>query len=151
MPGWPLNAIRELLEPSLRHLGFDVYDLQQAGGGGRTLRITIDRAEGVTIDDCARVSEIAGPLLDQAALIDGPYTLEVSSPGAERPLRARAEYERFVGRRVNVRYRMDGSEGVVEGDLLAVDASGIAVRVRTADVLHVDWDDILAARLAVSI
>ncbi|MGH7777599.1 MAG: ribosome maturation factor RimP [Candidatus Dormibacterales bacterium] len=151
MPSWPLQAIRGLLEPSLRHLGFEIYGLQQAGGGGRTLRIALDRAGGVSLDDCARVSEMVGPLLDQAALIPGPYTLEVSSPGAERALRARPEYERFVGSRVNVRYRMDGSEAVVEGDLLAVDGAGIAVRLRTADVLHVSWEDILAARLAVSI
>lgn len=151
MPSWPLQAIRELVEPSLRHLGFEIYELQQAGGGGRTLRIALDRAGGVSLDDCARVSELVGPLLDQAALIGGPYTLEVSSPGAERPLRVRPEYERFVGSRVNVRYRLDGSEAVVEGDLLAVDGAGIAVRLRTADVLHVPWEDILAARLAVSI
>ena len=151
MPAWPISEIRELLEPSLRHMGFDVYDLQQAGPGGRTLRLFIDSGDGVTIDDCERVSQAVGPLLDQADLIPGGrYNLEVSSPGAERPLRNRQEYERFVGRRVNVRYRAGESETVLEGELVAVDDAGIAVQGRRAEVFHLAWDDILAARLTVS-
>lgn len=160
MPSWPIDTIRSLLEPSLRHLGFEVYELEQAGGGGRTLRIAIDSPDGVTLDDCARVSELVGPLLDQADLIPGPYTLEVSSPGAERPLKERSDYERSVGRRVNIHYRAAQAEAVVEGDLLRVDPEGIEVQVRAAahgrraaapEAVRLFWDDILAARLAVSL
>ncbi|MGH7902582.1 MAG: ribosome maturation factor RimP [Candidatus Dormibacteraceae bacterium] len=146
-----MDAIRDLLEPTLRHLGFEVYEIQQSGGSGQTLRVAIDRPEGVTIDDCARVSEVAGPLIDHAQVIPGRYFLEVSSPGAERPLRSRSEYERFVGSRVNVRYRMGGSEAVVEGDLLQADLAGIAVRVKTVDAIHIGWDNVLAGRLAVTL
>ena len=103
MPSWPIAEITKLLEPSLAHMGYSVYAIEQAGQGGRTLRIAIDKPDGfISLDDCQRVSEVAGPLLDQANLIPQSYTLEVSSPGAERPLRDRAEYERFVGHRVNV-------------------------------------------------
>src|SRR5207245_4722098 len=105
MPTWPISSIRELLEPTLNHMGFELYALEQSGAGGRTLRISIDHSEPITIEDCERVSRVAGPLLDPSALIDGPYDLEVSSPSAEGPLRAHAEYERFTGKRVNVRYR----------------------------------------------
>ena len=99
MATWPIEEIQQLLEPTLAHMGYSIYALGQAGGGGRTLRITIDKPEGfISLDDCERVSVVAGPLLDQADLIPGPYTLEVSSPGAERKLRDRTEYERFVGR-----------------------------------------------------
>ena len=152
MPTWPIPTIRGLLEPTLNHMGYEIYALEQAGSGGRTLRIAIDRPEGVTLDDCQRVSEVAGPLLDQANLIPGGrYELEVSSPGAERPLRNRAEYERFVGRRVNVRHRTGDSETVIEGELVAVDDAGIAVQGRRGEVFHLPWDDILAARLTVSL
>lgn len=148
---WPIEEIRKLLEPTLNHLGFELYDLRQMGPGGRTLRITIDSAEGVTLDDCERVSQVAGPLLDQSELVeDGRYTLEVSSPGAERPLRNRAEYDRFVGKRVNVRYHLGESEAVIEGTLTAVDDSGIAVRGKSLEDLRVGWDQIAAARLAVA-
>ncbi|HEX6548565.1 MAG TPA: ribosome maturation factor RimP [Candidatus Dormibacteraeota bacterium] len=152
MPTWPIPSIRELVEPTLNHMGFDIYAIEQSGSGGRTLRIAIDRPEGVTLDDCARVSQVVGPLLDQADLIPGGrYDLEVSSPGAERPLRNRAEYERFQGRKVNVRYRIGDSELVIEGDLVAVDDAGIAVRGRKGETHHLEWDDILAARLSVSL
>ena len=152
MPTWPIQTIRELLEPTLAHMGYDLYALEQAGSSGRTLRIAIDRPEGVTVGDCERVSKVAGPLLDQADLIPGGrYELEVSSPGAERPLKARGDYDRFVGKKVNVRYRVGDSEAVLEGELVAVDDAGIAVQGKRADVHHIPWADIEAARLTVSL
>jgi ribosome maturation factor RimP len=151
MPGWPIEEIRELLEPTIAHMGYELYGLRQMGPGGRTLQIVIDRHEGITLDDCERVSQVAGPLLDQADLIaGGRYHLEVSSPGAERPLRNRAEYERFTGHRVNVKHRVGDAEGVIEGTLVAVDDAGIAVRGRTLDDVRIAWDDILGARLAIA-
>jgi ribosome maturation factor RimP len=108
--------------------------------------VSIDKFEPITIDDCERVSRIIGPLLDNASLIPGPYHLEVSSPGAERPLRGKEDYERFNGKRVNVRYRTGETESVVEGHLVAVDGAGIAVqstgqRGRAPVIVHIGWDD----------
>jgi len=152
MPSWPIPQIRELLEPTLAHLGYEIYSIEQAGPGGRTLRISIDKPTGVSLDDCERVSHVVGPILDQASLLDGNYVLEVSSPGAERPLRERWEYERFAGKKVNVRYRFgDASEGVVEGVLAAVEDGGIAVDNPKTGLLEIPWDDVLAARLTVSL
>ena len=155
MPTWPITSIKELLEPTLKHMGYDLYSLDQSGQSGRTLRVSIDHAEPISIDDCERVSRVVGPLLDHSNLIDGRYDLEVSSPGAERPMRSHQEYERFNGHRVNVRYRSGESETVVEGQLVAVDAAGIAVqalgaRGRAPVVVHIAWEDVVAGRLAVS-
>ncbi len=155
MPTWPITSIRELLEPTIAHLGYELYSLDQSGHSGRSLRISIDRIEPIKIDDCERVSRIVGPLIDHSNLIEGPYDLEVSSPGAERPLRSHLEYERFNGRRVNVRYRSGEAETVVEGQLVAVDGAGIAVqalgaRGRAPVIIHIGWDDVVAGRLAVS-
>lgn len=152
MPAWPISQIRELLEPTIVHLGYEVYAVEQLGTGGRTLRLSIDKPAGVTLDDCERVSHICGPILEQADLIEGPYTLEVSSPGAERPLRERWEYERFAGKKVNVRYRYGtNSEGAVEGVLAAVDDHGIAIANPRTGLLEIAWPDVLAARLTVSL
>ena len=156
MPTWPIPSIKELLEPTLNHMGYELYSLDQSGHSGRTLRISIDHAEPITIEDCERVSRVAGPLLDHARLIDGPYDLEVSSPGAERPLRGKDDYARFNGKRVNVRYRTGQTETVVEGQLVAVDGAGIAVqsqgqRGRAQVIVHIGWDDVASGRLAVSI
>ena len=156
MPTWPIPTLRELLEPTLNHMGYDLYSIDQSGQSGRTLRISIDHSEPISIDDCERVSKVVGPLVDRSNLIEGPYDLEVSSPGAERPLRNHQEYERFNGKRVNIRYRSGQTETVVEGQLIAVDAAGIAVqalgqRGRAGVIVHIGWDDVVAGRLAVSI
>jgi ribosome maturation factor RimP len=156
MPTWPISSIRELLEPTLNHMGYELYSLEQSGQSGRTLRISIDHAEPITIEDCEVVSRVAGPLLDHSNLIDGRYDLEVSSPGAERPLRGTPDYERFNGRRVNLRYRTGETETVIEGQLVAVDAAGVAVQSATARgrapvIVHISWSDVVAGRLAVSI
>jgi ribosome maturation factor RimP len=137
-------------------MGFELYSLDQSGQSGRTLRISIDHEEPITIEDCERVSRVAGPLLDHSNLIVGPYDLEVSSPGAERPLRTHGEYERFNGKRVNIRYRSGESETVVEGQLVAVDGAGIAVqapgaRGRAPVIIHIGWEDVVSGRLAVAI
>ena len=157
MPTWPITSIRELLEPTLNHMGYELYSVDQSGHSGRTLRISIDHTEPITIEDCERVSRVAGPLIDHSELIDGPYDLEVSSPGAERPLRNHGEYARFNGRRVNVLYRTGDSETVVEGQLVAVDEAGIAVQAlgargrRASVTVHIAWSDVVAGRLAVAI
>ncbi|MDQ6876954.1 MAG: ribosome maturation factor RimP [Candidatus Dormibacteraeota bacterium] len=155
MPTWPIPSIRELIEPTLEHMGYELYSLDQSGQSGRTLRVSIDNAEPITIADCERVSRVVGPLIDHSNLIEGPYNLEVSSPGAERPLRAQSEYERFNGKRVNIRYRSGDADTVVEGQLVAVDGAGIAVqaqgaRGRAPVVLHISWSDVVAGRLAVT-
>ena len=156
MPTWPIPSIKTLLEPTLKHMGYELYAVEQSGQAGRTLRISIDRIEPITIDDCERASKVIGPLLDNANLIPGAYDLEVSSPGAERPLRRKEDYERFNGKRVNVRYRTGESESVVEGQLVAVDGAGIAIqspgpRGRAPVIVHIGWDDVASGRLAVSI
>lgn len=148
--------MRQLIEPSLGSLGFTVDELTRTG---KALRLVIDRDAGVvSVDDCQRVSELVGPLLDQADLIPDSYTLEVWSPGAERPLRNRADYLRFTGFLVNVRARSGEAEVVVEGMLERVDDGGITVvgrrkggkagkEVRT----EIAWPDIEAARTAVAL
>src|ERR1700674_5905519 len=156
MPTWPISSIKELIGPTLAHMGYELYALEQSGQSGRTLRISIDHAEPIKIEDCERVSRVAGPLIDHSNLIDGPYNLEVSSPGAERPLRAHADYERFNGKRVNIRYRSGEADTVVEGQLVAVDGAGIAVqaqgaRGRAPVVLDISWGDVVAGRLAVTL
>jgi ribosome maturation factor RimP len=150
-----LSRIRELFEPTLTFLGYELYDLALTGSGGHTtLRVRIDRAQGVSLDDCERVSKSLSALLDQADPLPSRYELEVSSPGAERPLRNLDEYRRFVGRRANVRYRVGESEQVAEGRLAAVAEKQIELQLgegKHSRAVSIPLDDVIAARLAIDL
>ncbi len=148
------EQLTELVQPSLRHLGLDLVDLQWRQGRSSVLRLVIDSAAGVTLDDCERVSHAVGAVLDAYDPIAGRYALEVSSPGAERPLQSEAEWQAAVGRRVNVRLRSGDGELVVEGRLLGLDDEGIAIEARDRNrrrLTTVARRDVLAARIVVDI
>ena len=125
------ERVRALIEPLLAEQGLEVIDVEHSGG---TLRITVDRAEGggIDLDTVARATEVVSAVLDRADPIPGRYTLEVSSPGIERPLRTPAHFRRHVGTTVALKTR-PGTEGDrrVEGTLDAADEAGVTVAGRT--------------------
>jgi len=105
------EQIARLVEPMLTVEGYELVDVEVVGSGPRTiLRLFIDKAGGVTIDDCASVSEAVDAILDVEDPFESAYTLEVSSPGLDRPLRKPADFERYAGRKVRIK-----TYGPVEG------------------------------------
>ena len=99
------NDIERLIEPTIRDLGFDLVIARIVGGGRRTLQVMIeplDRERATTVEDCVEVSHAVSAMLDVADPIAGRYTLEVSSPGLDRPLVREADFERFKGRKARI-------------------------------------------------
>jgi ribosome maturation factor RimP len=122
------EQLRQTVEPLIAQGGLELVDLQLLGGGKhRVLRLLIDKEGGVTHEDCAAVSEQLSTILDEKDLIPGgAYTLEVSSPGVDRPLLRERDYRRFVGQKVKIELRAprEGSRrytgrllGVSEGEI----------------------------------
>ncbi len=147
-----LDRITELVEPSLRQLGVELYDAQwDSRGRTPVLRLLIDKPEGVDLDDCARVSNAVSAVLDAYDPIEDRYELEVSSPGAERPLRNEEDWRRAVGKRVNLRIRHGEDEMVQEGRLLELTDVAVVVEAREGRKtvpVRVPREEILAARRA---
>ena len=110
----------ETLEPYLEAEGVELDDLDVRGrGNGRLVRVTVDAPEGVGVDRIAQLSRGVSRLLDEQDPVSGSYTLEVSSPGLERPLRRPSHFEKSVGREVDVKTvePIDGAQrhrGVLE-------------------------------------
>jgi ribosome maturation factor RimP len=99
-----LDKVRRIAAPLAGQEGLELIDVELGGPGGRqTLRLFIDKAGGVSLDDCTSISRAVSAALDVEDPIDGAYDLEVSSPGLDRPLRTPEHFQKFAGKRVRVK------------------------------------------------
>ncbi len=95
-----------MLEPTVEAMGYELWGIEYLSQGRHsTLRVYIDAENGITVDDCAAVSEQVGSVLDVEDPITGEYTLEVSSPGMDRLLFKPEQYPAYVGEIVDLRLR----------------------------------------------
>jgi ribosome maturation factor RimP len=139
-------AISDVVAPVLASLGLELFDVQISGGGrNRTVRVLVDRDGGVDLDAIASASQAISPVLDREPTLAGPYLLEVSSPGVERPLRRPEHFRRAIGETVSVKYRTDTGPQRLRGVLRDCDDDGCTVDVDGASQ-HVAFTDITDAR-----
>ena len=98
------EQVRRLLEPIVVREGFELVEVEWAREGAAwVLRLYLDHPGGVNVDQCQELSRIVEPVLDVEDFIEPTYSLEVSSPGVNRPLRKPADFERFAGQRAHVK------------------------------------------------
>jgi ribosome maturation factor RimP len=145
-----LEQIERLAAPVLAEHGTELADLQFVHEHGRwVLRFFIDKAGGVTLDDCATVSEHLSRILDAGDVIAQSYSLEVSSPGLNRPLKKEADWRRFVGEKVDVtlyapregrRHFRGRLESVGEGVAVVQEDPGLSFSLPLADVAKARLD-----------
>jgi ribosome maturation factor RimP len=116
---------------------------------GRRVRVFIERtADTVGLADCERVNEKLSALLDLEDPIPGSYTLEVSTPGLDRPLRSAEECRRFLGRRVRIRHQTESRPHTVTGTLGGVNEDGVLCLSGPDGERRIAWSAVVAARLA---
>ena len=132
------NEIARIIEPSLEAMGYRLVRLMQTGGLQRpTLQIMAERRDEVpmTVDDCAQISRSVSALLDVADPIAGAYTLEVSSPGIDRPLVRPEDYDRFAGfdARIELHQPLDGRKRF-KGKLLGCSDDAVRLAAETGEV-----------------
>ena len=126
-----VKQIIELVEPICRYDGIELVHVEfQGEPGGKILRLYIDKPEGVTLDDCVQVSRSLGDLLDVNLEDIGPYRLEVTSPGPNRPVSKKEDFERLKGRQIKLKTirPLDGRRNF-SGVLLGMTDGGVKLSI----------------------
>jgi ribosome maturation factor RimP len=140
-----VKELETLVQPVVEAAGLELVEVNFHGGRGGVLRVTVDRDGGVDLDAIAEVSERISRRLDTEGFDPGPYTLEVSSPGVERPLRRPEEFARRIGDAVRVTTDAEQQRRTFTGTL--VEAGAETVTVATENGLEtLRYDEIDAAR-----
>ncbi|MFI6484094.1 ribosome maturation factor RimP [Nonomuraea sp. NPDC050663] len=141
------DHLMKLLEPVVAAEGLDLEDVSVTSAGKRrVLRVIVDRDGGVSLDDVAEVSNaVSAALDDDDRMGSQPYTLEVSSPGVDRPLTEPRHWRRAAKRLVKAELR-DGS--VVEGRIMAADETGVVLSLEN-DERRIDFQDLAQGRVQV--
>lgn len=107
-----LASLREIVAPVIEEAGLQLVAIELTsglGGTGPVLRVSVDKPGGATISDCTRVSRQLSPKLDEADPVAHAYTLEVSTPGIDRPVQSEADFVRFTG--CTARIKLYGTDG----------------------------------------
>jgi len=146
-----IDKVRDFLQSLLPSMELELFDVQfLRDGQGWVLRVFIDSETGVTLDHCSHVSRELSRYLDVEDFIDHAYSLEVSSPGLERPLRSTDEFLRYCGKkaRVKVHSALDG-EKVFEGVIEEVVDDQIHLRLESGRSVQFSFEMINKARLAI--
>lgn len=123
------STVRELIAPVASEFGYRLWDVEYVKEGTKMiLRVTIDKDDGINIEDCERMHRAIDPILDEADPIEGAYYLEVSSPGIERDLRTEEHILASMGSKVELRLYapLDGSRSFV-GILAAYEDGEVSV------------------------
>ena len=131
------ETVREAIEPTVRELGYDIWDVTYAKvGADYHLEITIDSENGIYINDCEKVHRAIDPILDELDPIEGFYYLDVSSPGIERELRTAEHISRSIGQKVEAKLytAKDGKRSIV-GILSAFEEGKITISDDNGDTV----------------
>lgn len=150
------DRLHEIISPILWTLGLELVDVVCVGKGPRSIvRVLITKSDGVSITDCEQAHKALGPALDVADPFPHAYTLEVSSPGLDRPFKRSQDYQRAIGKEVSLKLRqpLEG-QWKIAGQLMEVDEEAVVLTVvttRTPQTVKLSRDMIAEAKLVVKI
>jgi len=144
------DKLTQLLRPAIEGLGYELVGIEHLPMGKHTvLRIYIDSPDGITVDDCSRVSHQVSGVLEVEEPIKNAFTLEVSSPGIDRPLFSFEQFEQFVGSKVKLKlyHAIEGKRKIV-GLIESVEGENININDADSDTMfELQIDDIDKANI----
>lgn len=146
-----VDIVKDLLNPYLEENGYELFDIEyQKEGKDWFLRVYIDKEEGISIDDCEKVTRFLSPKLDEADPINKNYFLEVSSPGIDRPLIQDSDYEKYKGEIIDIfLYKTIDSKKVISGELVGLEGDQIIIKDETKNEIKVPKTFASKVKLAV--
>lgn len=150
MPNTRQDKLTQMLQPAVEGVGYELVGVEHLPMGKSTvLRIYIDSPDGITVNDCSRVSHQVSGVLDVEEPIKGQFTLEVSSPGIDRPLFNIEQFAQFVGSKVKLKlYHAIEGRRKITGVIDSVEGEDIIVKeVDTDDCIQLQMDDIDKANI----
>ena len=149
-----MQRVEDLVRPLTDSLGLELVELEYKREGRQmVLRLYIDKEGGITLDDCAAVSKEVSAVLDVEDIVPDRYTLEVSSPGLNRPLKSRADYDRHIGRLVKIKTLeliaddAGNRRKTFLGELLGLDGDLIRIKLREGQTAAIPLGDVAKANL----
>lgn len=131
------KRVSELIQPILADCGVELVELTCRMGGGRQqlVRCLVDMVGGVTIQQCTRVNQLISQALEASDVIEGSYTVEVSSPGLDRPILNRRDFERALGEELSLQVSSEeGSIKEFRGMLLAVQFEAVVLKMPSGNI-----------------
>jgi ribosome maturation factor RimP len=143
------GLVRSLAEPLCASEGLELVHVEfQREAHGRILRLYIDKPDGINLDDCVGISRQMGDILDVNLEEVGPYSLEVTSPGADRPLAKQDDFEKFKGNRIKLKTSrpLNGQKNFT-GILLGISGEQVNLQIGDENIV-IAYQDISKARLA---
>jgi ribosome maturation factor RimP len=145
------DTIEKLILPSIESLGYELWAVEYLQGKTKTLRIYIDKEDGITLDDCSVVSQQVGAVLDIEEPISGEYNLEISSPGLERELFKFEHYDRLIGNTIKIKLMQAvDNKRLITGKISKVEGNIITIATSEID-LEIDFNLINKAHLVVDL
>lgn len=125
------NEIEQLIQPTVESMGYDLWGCEYLAQGKHSLlRIYIDKADGIGVEDCEKISRQVSAILDVEDPIPGNYSLEVSSPGIPRPLFRTSQYERYIGLDVQIKlFKPVDSKRKFVGTIVSVDENTLVLSI----------------------
>lgn len=147
-----IENIKQVVEKKLASMGLELYELKCIKAGSRILvRVFIDKDGAVTVNDCEKASNEISILLDVEGFSQSPYTLEVSSPGIDRPLTTEKDFRRAVGNEVRIYFRDNENKNrTVSGRLVTCSEGNIAVET-VKELKTIPLSDITSGKIEIKI
>ncbi|MFV0431584.1 MAG: ribosome maturation factor RimP [Alphaproteobacteria bacterium] len=146
------QQIQALIEPSMEEIDLEVVRVMVMGDRNKVLQIMLDKTDGtaITIDECSKASKVISALLDVEDPLEEHYTLEVSSPGIDRPLTRLKDFERFLGHKakIELKTKMDDRRRF-SGELKGIKDNHILIEVEN-EMLSIAFEDILKSKLVIT-